>query len=204
MKKMIWMDKPTTRMEKAIKLAEINGFEKVLDLGCGRCKIRGLCGCDDYTGVDCSDTWDQDLSRNPGETTEDFIDWNLERGLPPKIRKQRFDVIFMLEFIEHIENFRTLLKQCKDVLTENGRIIISTPSSERFIIDEAPSHIHCFRKTNMRNLARICGLEVTEIIGTYITIPVLHIAVPPLPFYSDLWIYRMEGCQPVKTRKRRR
>jgi hypothetical protein len=55
------------------------------------------------------------------------------------------------------------------------------------------THIHCFRKTNMENLARICGLKVTKIIGSYIFIPIFNLAIPTnQTIYSDVIIYKLE------------
>lgn len=168
------------RFRKAIWLADIRGGEKVLDLGCGPGKIRNFLPKVEYMGVDL-------------KKYNDNIVWNLERGLPPEVRRKKFDVIFMNEFIEHIENFKTLLIQCKKSLKPKGRIIIDTPSHNRFIISEEPTHIHCFRKTNMENLARMCGLKIVDIIGSYIRIPILHIFIPTSQtFYSDVILYRLE------------
>ena len=169
------------RLSKSVKLASVKPHEKVLDLGCGDCKLKKFLPDVDYLGIDIK------------KKAKNVIEWDLERGLPPEIRKRKFDIIFMNEFIKHIENFKTLLIQCKNILSKNGRIILSTPSPNRFIIREDPTHIHCFRKTNIINLARICGLKVTKIIGSHIRIPVLHWIIPTnQTFYSDVIIYRLD------------
>jgi len=109
----------------------------------------------------------------------------------------------MDEFIEHIENFKTLLIECSNVLSENGRIIISTPPNNRILYGdffdgrgEEPTHIHCFRKTNMRNLERMCNLSITKIVGTYIRFPPIlkwWIVIPTnQTLYTEVIIYRLE------------
>jgi len=170
------------RLKKTAFLAEVKLGFHVLDLGCGKMRIRRFLPKEiSYYGVDI----------NP--VSEKVIEHNLELGLPEKIKGIRFDVIFMSEFLEHVENFKTLLTECGKNLKEGGKIILSTPSSNRFIIKEDPHHIHCFRKTNMINLARICNLEVTKIIGTAIVIPVLHLCIPSnQTFYNNSIIYRLE------------
>jgi 2-polyprenyl-3-methyl-5-hydroxy-6-metoxy-1,4-benzoquinol methylase len=168
------------RWAKVVSVSEIKKGERVLDLGCGKMMLKRFLPQVRYTGID--------ISGNKG-----IIKWDLEKGLPATIRKRRFDVIFMNEFLEHIENFKSLLIQCRKVLAANGRIVISTPSPSRFIFREEPTHIHCFRKTNMANLARICGLKVTRIVGSYIRIPVLHLFIPTSQtLYSDVLIYKLE------------
>ncbi len=175
------------RLKKSIKIANIKDKEKVLDLGCGN-KILKYYLSDgiEYTGIDKIDGID------------------LEKELPSSILSQKFDVIFMNEFIEHIENFKSLLMKCREILSDNGRIIISTPSANRIIygdifngIGEDKTHICCFKKSNMRNLVRICGFKITKIIGTYIRFPPLlpnkFIAIPTnQTIYSEVIIYRLE------------
>lgn len=133
------------RLKKSIKLADVRLGEKVLDLGCGDMSLKQMLSPDvNYVGID----------KNGGA-----IEYDLEDGLPKAIKNQKFDIIFMNEFIEHIENFKSILLECKQILTEKGRIIISTPSNNRILygdffngIGEDEGHIHCFRKTNMRIL----------------------------------------------------
>jgi len=169
------------RLQKSAEIAKVKPNESVLDLGCGDSFIKNYMPKRIiYVGVDL-------MGAN--------IPYNLEIGLPNDILNSQFDVIFLNEFIEHIENFRSLLIECKNVLTLHGRIIISTPSNNRILIGEDPTHIHCFRKTNMKNLANICDLKIEKIIGTYIRLP------PILPFYfvvptnqtlyTEVIIYRM-------------
>ncbi|MCD6226396.1 MAG: class I SAM-dependent methyltransferase, partial [Candidatus Aenigmarchaeota archaeon] len=161
------MENKKLRFKKIIKIAQPRTGEKILDLGCYEGTIKSYIPFDvDYTGIDIK------------KDGKNIIKYDLEKGLPSKIKNKKFDLIFMNEFIEHIENFKTLLLECKKILKKDGRIIISTPSNNRFIIKEEPTHIHCFRKTNMENLARICGLKITKIIGTYIRIPILNIYIP--------------------------
>lgn len=177
------------RLKKCVALANIQANEKVLDLGCGDMFIKNLLplGCK-YLGID-----------EKGGS----IAHNLEMGLPDKIIGRKFDIIFMTEILEHVENFKSLLVQCKDTLTDKGRIVISTPSNNRILygdffkgIGEDAWHIHCFRKTNMRNLARICGLKMANMIGTYIRIPPIlpkYVVIPTnQTVYTEVIIYKLE------------
>jgi len=177
------------RFLKIIEIANVKENEKILDLGCGKdMLLRLFLPNVDYIGID----------KNGGD-----IKFDCEKGLPPEVKRQKFDVIFMNEFIEHIENFKSLLRSCKDILTGNGRIVVSTPSGNRILygdffdgIGEEPTHIHCFRKSNMRNLARICNLKITATEGTYIRFPPLlrkWIAIPTKQtIYTEIVIYRFQ------------
>ncbi len=176
------------RFKKAFELAELKENESILDLGCGSdlnlVRFFPHIDLDKYLGLDIC------------------FGHNLENGLPEFIKTQKVDIIFMLEIIEHIENFKSLLKQCKQMLSDKGRIILSTPNKFRIVsgdilnnIGEDQTHIHCFGKSNMRNLARICGLKITKITGTYFSFPpiVRSIAIPTnRTIYSDVLVYRLE------------
>jgi glycosyltransferase involved in cell wall biosynthesis len=165
------------RLQKSMKLANIQSGERVLDLGCNDSAIKTLFPDDvDYTGVDM----------NAGD-----VQGNLECGIPKELQNNTFDIIFLNEFIEHIENFRSLLIQCRGILSENGRIIISTPSPNRVMFGEDPTHIHCFRKSNMYNLASICGLQIDKIIGTYLGIPYIPIISLSQTFLTGVIIYKL-------------
>ena len=180
----------TIRLEKSIRLANIHADEKVLDLGCGDMSIKKFLppSCR-YLGID----------EKGGD-----IAHNLERGLPDEIIGSEFDIIFLTEILEHLENFKSLLIECKEALTDNGRIVISTPSNNRILygdffkgIGEDVQHIHSFRKTNMRNLAKVCGLQISKITGTYIRIPpVSHkfIIIPTnQTIYTEVMIYALKS-----------
>jgi len=169
------------RMKKTVQIANIRKGNHILDLGCGNQDLFEYIDKPvHYIGID----------RYIGPNK-----YNLENGLPLGISNLKFDVIFMNEFIEHIENFKTLLNQCRNVLRPKGRIIISTPSNNRILLSEDPTHIHCFRKTNIKHLANICNLKVENIEGTYINFPPLS----PLHFtietkqtiYTEVIIYRL-------------
>ena len=177
------------RLQKCVDLADVKSNENVLDLGCGRDKPlrRFLDDGVGYVGVD-----------------KVFGD-DLEKGLPVHVRQSKFDIIFMDEFIEHIENFRTLLIECRNILSENGRIIISTPSNNRILpgdfyntVGEDLTHIHCFRKTNMRNLARVCSLKIVDITGTYVRVPPVTRKCIIIPtnqtVYTEVIVYKLVSC----------
>jgi len=189
------------RIQRAIEVAEIQEGDKILDLGCGKTYklLRYIYpnSFEYYCGVDI-------CVENSIYKKYESVKWNLEKGLPPKVKEKSFDVIFLLEVLEHIENFKTLLQECKKVLSDTGRIIISTPSANRIVygdvfdgIGEDKDHIHCFKKSNIRNLAKKCDLKVTKIVGTYIRFPPLtrkHWIIPSRQtVYNEVLVYRLES-----------
>ena len=166
-----------TRMERSVSMSGVSQGDIVLDIGCGDSSIKTILPQNiDYTGVDI----------NMGDIKHD-----LEKGIPLELKGTKFDVIFMNEFIEHIENFRSLLIECRDMLVDGGRIILSTPSSNRIIWGEDRGHIHCFRKTNMRNLMNICGLDIEEVSGTYLGLPFIPVIKSNWSGLTGVVIYKL-------------
>jgi len=173
------------RWKKTVQLADVQDGDSVLDLGCGKEQYLKTLLPENisYVGFDIE------------------LGQDLEKGLPGGLDGVLFDVIFLNEFIEHIENFRSLLIECRDHLKPDGRIIISTPCNFRILsgdvwttVGEDLTHIHCFRKTNMRNLARICGMVVDRIVGTCVRFPPLlywWTFDSDQTLYSEVLIYRL-------------
>jgi glycosyltransferase involved in cell wall biosynthesis len=173
------------RLQKSVDMANVQSEERILDLGCDNKILKALLPSDiEYTGVDLSVSAD--------------IQCDLELGLPQELKDNEYDIIFLNEFIEHIDNFKSLLIQCNYVLSKKGRIIISTPSCNRLLLfgDEDQGHIHCFRKTNMNHLARDAGLDIKDMCGTYISyLPFTRFNLvfsTNQSYYSDVMIYKLE------------
>ncbi len=169
------------RMKKTVEAANLKPNDMILDLGAGNNELLDYIKVPvEYIGID--------------KYIGDFK-YDLEKGLPLGISINKFDVIFMNEFIEHIDNFKSLLIECKAHLKPNGRIIITTPSNNRILVAEDPTHIHCFRKTNIKYLADICHLKVDKITGTYINFPPLSPIQLSLKtnqtIYTEVIIYRL-------------
>ena len=84
----------------ARKIGKLNG-EIVVDLGC-RNKIlkEYLMGKFQYYPVDF----------NPNINNADFINHNLESGLPKQLSK--IDIITAIDVLEHINNIHLILEEC--------------------------------------------------------------------------------------------
>lgn len=172
-----------------MKEAKLKQGYDVLDLGSGgNILVNYLDQNLNYTSVDYFET-----RKNYVNSKEDVkrINHNLEKGLPNELKDRKFDVIFILEFIEHIENFRSLLLECKKILKPNGEIIITTPTNHRFLIGEDKTHIHCFRKTNIRNLANMLNMNCS-IKGVFIKIPKINLFIPSKQlFYNEMFLIKL-------------
>lgn len=72
--------------------------------------------------------------------------------------KEKFDVIFLYHVVEHIEHPLTMLKKCKDLLKDNGIIIIAVPDCENPISLKSsvsnPFHMWHFSKKSFETIGK--------------------------------------------------
>lgn len=91
-----------------------------------------------------------------------------------KIRK-RYDVVIMMQVIEHLEEPEKMLKTVKEHLEDNGRIIISTPNKWAFVdklkckavgkkFAYDPTHVQLFNPPNLKKLLENNGFTIEKII----------------------------------------
>lgn len=93
---------------------------------------------------------------------------NVEKGLP--YENKTFDVVWCSEVIEHLHKPKELLSEIERVLTENGRVILTTPNSGWWFYFlsrlwgwtpqklQNPDHKQFFTERDIRQLA--AGYEI--------------------------------------------
>ncbi|AFY82265.1 methyltransferase family protein [Oscillatoria acuminata PCC 6304] len=124
---------------------------KVLDFGCGEGNIaqsfsdRNF----DVTGVELSESGRTILDKRG------LVNYPEIREIPPE---RRFDLILMIEVIEHLELPLSLLQEAKNRLTEQGIIFVTTPCANslktRIVPEKAepyrePTHIQFFSSQSL-------------------------------------------------------
>jgi 2-polyprenyl-3-methyl-5-hydroxy-6-metoxy-1,4-benzoquinol methylase len=95
-----------------------------LDIGSGsgdlvkllKNKFRTISSCCDYT---------DELMKLPGQHV-DIVDLNIEQKLP--YQENTFDIVTATEVIEHLEDFRAILREIYRVLKPGGVCVLSTPN----------------------------------------------------------------------------
>jgi len=104
-----------------------------------------------------------------------------------------YTVGIAIEVIEHmdVEDGREFLKAFNRLLTDDGKLILSTPV---FNGKAAKNHIHEYTIPELQELIESCGFRVENRYGTFASYPVLKKTLPPAEleilegirrFYSD-------------------
>lgn len=76
----------------------------------------------------------------------------------------KFDTIIMINVLEHIEDDVFVLQKLKDLLTDNGKIIICVPALEFLYcnMDKNVGHYRRYKKGELKQKAQKVGLNILE------------------------------------------
>lgn len=91
---------------------------KILEIGCGSGYILDHLKKNGFTnieGVDASKTWLPFYK-------------NIKKGTKLPTKKNSYDIILLLDVIEHVKTEKTLLKKIHDLLKKDGILLISAPA----------------------------------------------------------------------------
>jgi len=141
----------------------ISQWKEIADLGCGQGFLSDLL-------KDKNQVFSYDLEKNYDSCI--LKDLNKDFEL-----EKEFDIIFAIELIEHLENPRHFIRECKKYLKKNGKIIITTPIVDDFkqrlyylikgdiygfrdLDYEISGHITPMTKKNFKNIARELNLNI--------------------------------------------
>jgi len=120
------------RLEPAVfkRIAErIRGVEKVLEIGCGDCRLVNYlaqhAGCE-MVGIDINDT---DFAKGQRETKRlrlsnlvSYVKGNAEHL--SSFLRDKFDVCISMYVLHELKNPSTVLKEIREVLKQHGKIIM--------------------------------------------------------------------------------
>ena len=75
---------------------------------------------------------------------------------------ERWDVAFLLDVLEHIEDDETVVRQIREALRPGGALVIATPALEWFRsgVDNMTHHVRRYARRDYLRLARAAGLEL--------------------------------------------
>ncbi len=174
------VDRPAqARCQSAIKLAQLSGGERVLDIACKDAvllgELRRAKKDVDYVGVDISEKV-LEKSRSLGLGGE-FIRCDITQE--QRFEAQSFDRVFALEILEHLDQPKRLLEETSRLLKPSGQLLLSVPNPYYYMeflnevrgLPDTDGHLFSFTDANIRKLLEHCGYTVEDSCGTYFLVP---------------------------------
>jgi 2-polyprenyl-3-methyl-5-hydroxy-6-metoxy-1,4-benzoquinol methylase len=78
--------------------------------------------------------------------------------------KDSWDVVFLLDVIEHIPDDAEVLKAVSEIVRPGGLVFVTTPALNFFwsYNDDVGHHLRRYNKSDMKNLATNAGLELVD------------------------------------------
>jgi ubiquinone/menaquinone biosynthesis C-methylase UbiE len=136
---------------------------KVLEIGCGVGGNVGLLSqSGQYRGIDmhkpaidyCSEKYPQ----------FEFQCTRVEE-IPQEFKSNKFDSIYLLDVLEHIDNQVAILKSAQNYLTQSGKILVTVPAFEFLWSphDEFVHHVRRYTKAGLKRVLKDAGYEVERI-----------------------------------------
>ena len=129
----------------------------------------------------------------PFDSTNDnykqHFQYDLNLGFPPELLdKKKFDVVLLMDMLEHLQNYQNILNDAKKILKDDGRIIVSIPNianlyvrlnlligrfpyADRGILDR--NHLHYFTYGSAKKLLANNKLEIIR--TKYTPIPIIEV-----------------------------
>ncbi len=149
---------------------------KVLDFGAGPGTFADLMA-ESGVKVDCLEP-DKSLQRllsDKGHHVIDYDSWTEQTG--------SYDVIYLLNVLEHIKNDQEAAEQIAALLRPGGRVIVYVPAYEMLFsaMDYKVEHFRRYRRPQLQRIVRNTGLRIER-----------SIYCDPMGFFATL-AYRIGG-----------
>jgi 2-polyprenyl-3-methyl-5-hydroxy-6-metoxy-1,4-benzoquinol methylase len=135
---------------------------KILEIGCGGCVVLENLkrGGYEVCGIDSSPFAATEGAKKGIEVITDFF--------PSGRISEKFDMIFHVDVLEHIDNYADFLKHQYDQLSDEGIVVINVPDATVSITVGDISmamhqHLNYFTETSLRAALRNAGFEVVSV-----------------------------------------
>ena len=166
------------RYNRAIELSKIKNDSTLLDIGCKYAFLRDILLeksiKSDYYGVDITDkVFDKIKDFDPHK----FFVADASQSLP--FEDGKFDFIFALEILEHVESPTKMLQEIYRVLKPDGILILSVPNPyawNEILVNfkkqkDSEGHISAFTWQIMQRLLEFVNFKIDDISGTFVRVP---------------------------------
>lgn len=154
----------------------VGSKQRVLDVGCG----EGFQAADvgqygnEVSGIDVVEC------PKRRDALSEYVQADLSQGLKPavaRMERKKFDKILLMDVIEHLPDPEKILRDCAELLTPQGQVLISLPNianitvrlallfgrfeyTDRGILDR--THLRFFTRRTARRMIEQCGFEVVK------------------------------------------
>lgn len=139
-----------------------SSIKKVLEIGCGGCVILEQIKKDRLyvCGIDSSPFAATQGKKKNIEVITDFF--------PSKKITQKFDLIFHVDVLEHIDDYKNFLKAQYEQLNDNGLIVVNVPDASESIESGDISmamhqHLNYFTKKSLSYILNSVGFDVISL-----------------------------------------
>jgi glycosyltransferase involved in cell wall biosynthesis len=146
---------------------------KVLDLGCADGLVAERLRAQGHTVVGV----DIDATDAVKERVDRFVAADLDRGMPPDLADEAFDVVIAADVFEHLRDPQHLLDEIHAVLADDAIVLVTVPNfahwyprarvaigrfdyDRRGILDRG--HVRFFTRRSFIRLARESGYDVVD------------------------------------------
>ena len=154
--------------------------QRLLDIGCGKGITEYLLSerifCRGYDVVE--EVIETARLLNESKKNRQFKVCNVEKTLHAN---EKFDTVVITEVLEHLRNDEKMLKKIRNLLIDEGILILTVPNSKTLINRlmrffgqpqfQDESHIREYTINEVEALLHKCGFKTLETIGIYLQLP---------------------------------
>jgi len=141
-----------------MKYFKINSNLKILDVGCGAGKTTNYFNkIGDTYGIDRSYTGVIHCNKIKVKIVQADLNY-------PPFATNTFDIITLLDVLEHVENDLEVLKKLKPLLKQNGKLIITVPAYQLLWTehDVALSHFRRYTTKTLENILKRADFQISR------------------------------------------
>lgn len=153
------------------KLNLINSLQnkkgKLLDVGCGTGIFLYACKNDGWHIVGVEN------NEKAREIAKSITSASVLESLDQIEQKKEFEIITLWHVLEHLHDLRGSLIKLRDVLQQDGFLIIAVPNCDSWDADnykemwaayDVPRHLYHFNQLTINKLAKVCKFRVNQIV----------------------------------------